>query len=84
LVINLRFYIVHMPKQSLPLTLYQTLEKHAQKADINHDKELKDILEKLASLNKKVEAFKERAREKRVEKAPNVFLLKSHKPNNTP
>ncbi|GAC28438.1 hypothetical protein GPAL_1574 [Glaciecola pallidula DSM 14239 = ACAM 615] len=72
-----------MSKKSLPLTLYQTLEKHAQESDISDDEELKDILDKLASLNKKVEAFKQRAREMRVEKAPNVFLLKSRNPNNT-
>jgi hypothetical protein len=41
------------------------------------------ILDKLATLNQKVEAFKQRAREKRVEKAPNVFPLKSRKPYNT-
>jgi hypothetical protein len=72
-----------MSKKSLPLTLYQTLEKHAQEADINNDEELKEILDKLATLNQKVEAFKQRAREKRVEKAPNVFPLKSRKPYNT-
>jgi hypothetical protein len=72
-----------MPKKSLPLTLYQILEKHAQEADINNDEELKDLLDKLASLNQKVEAFKQRAREKRVKKASNVFSLKSRKPYNT-
>jgi hypothetical protein len=66
-----------MSKKSLPLTLYQTLEKHVQDADIDNDEELQDILQKLHSLNKKVEEFKQRAHDKRVEKAPNVFLLKS-------
>ncbi|MFT6085670.1 MAG: hypothetical protein ACJAWT_001398 [Glaciecola sp.] len=69
-----------MSKKSLPLTLYQTLEKHAQDADIDNDEELQDILQKLHSLNKKVEEFKRRAHDKRVEKAPNVFLLKSRPP----
>ncbi|MFQ3207378.1 MAG: hypothetical protein ACI9IT_001535 [Glaciecola sp.] len=73
-----------MSKKSLPLTLYQTLEKHAQDADIENDEELQDILQKLDSLNKKVEDFKRRAQDKRVEKAPNVFLLKSRKPPNSP
>jgi hypothetical protein len=70
-----------MSKKSLPLTLYQTLEKHAQDADINNDEELRDILQKLDSLDKKVEEFKQRAHDKRVEKAPNVFLLKSRYPS---
>jgi hypothetical protein len=68
-----------MSKKSLPLTLYQTLEKHAQDADINDDEELRDILEKLTALNEKVEAIKQRARDKRVEKAPNVILLNSRR-----
>ncbi|MGJ8674761.1 MAG: hypothetical protein ACSHWP_02325 [Pseudoalteromonas sp.] len=68
-----------MSKKSLPLTLYQTLEKHAQDADINNDEELQDILEKLTALNEKVEAIKQRARDKRVEKAPNVILLNSRR-----
>jgi hypothetical protein len=68
-----------MSKKSLPLTLYQTLEKHAQDADINNDEELQDILEKLTVLNEKVEAIKQRARDKRVEKAPNVILLNSRR-----
>lgn len=68
-----------MSKKSLPLTLYQTLEKHVQDADINNDEELQDILEKLTVLNEKVEAIKQRAREKRVEKAPNVILLNSRR-----
>ncbi len=68
-----------MSKKSLPLTLYQTLEKHAQDADINDDEELQDILEKLTALNEKVEAIKQRARDKRVEKAPNVILLNSRR-----
>jgi hypothetical protein len=68
-----------MSKKSLPLTLYQTLEKHAQDADINDDDELQDILEKLRALNEKVEAIKQRARDKRVEKAPNVVLLNSRR-----
>jgi len=68
-----------MSKKSLPLTLYQTLEKHAQDADINDDDELQDILEKLTALNEKVEAIKQRARDKRVEKAPNVILLNSRR-----
>jgi len=72
-----------MSKKSLPLTLYQTLEKHAQESDINDDAELQDILQKLDSLNKKVEAFKQHARDKRVEKAPNVFLLKARKPDDS-
>nr|WP_297349373.1 hypothetical protein [uncultured Glaciecola sp.] len=71
-----------MSKKSLPLTLYQTLEKHAQDADIENDEELQDILQKLDSFNKKVEDFKLRAQDKRVEKAANVFLLKSRKPPN--
>jgi hypothetical protein len=71
-----------MSKKSLPLTLYQTLEKHIQDADINNDEELQDILQKLDSLNKKVEQFKQLAHDKRIEKAPNVFLLKSRKPSN--
>lgn len=69
-----------MSKKSLPLTLYQTLKKHAQDADINNDEELKDILQKLVLLNKKVEEFTRRAHDKRAEKAPNVFLLKARKP----
>ena len=68
-----------MSKKSLPLTLYQTLEKHAQDADINNDEELQDILEKLTVLNEKVEAIKQRARDQRVEKAPNVILLNSRR-----
>lgn len=68
-----------MPKKSLPLTLYQTLEKHAQDADINNDEELHDILAKLTALNEKVEAIKQRARDKRVEKVPNVILLNSRR-----
>lgn len=68
-----------MSKKSLPLTLYQTLEKHAQDADINDDDELQDILVKLNTLNEKVEAFKQRALEKRVAKASNVVVLKSHR-----
>lgn len=68
-----------MSKKSLPLTLYQALEKHAQDADINDDEELQDILEKLTALNEKVEAIKQRARDKRVEKAPNVILLNSRR-----
>ncbi|AEP29338.1 hypothetical protein [Brumicola nitratireducens] len=68
-----------MSKKSLPLTLYQTLEKHAQDADINDDEELQDILKKLTALNEKVEAIKQRARDKRVEKAPNVILLNSRR-----
>jgi hypothetical protein len=68
-----------MPKKSLPLTLYHTLEKHAQDADINDDEELQDILEKLQTLNEKVEAFKQRAREKKVQKASNVIDLKSRR-----
>jgi hypothetical protein len=66
-----------MSKKSLPLILYQTLEKHAQDADIDDDEELQDILHKLHLLNKKIEEFKQRAHDKKVEKAPNVFLLKS-------
>ncbi|MFQ3251354.1 hypothetical protein [Glaciecola sp.] len=68
-----------MSKKSLPLTLYHTLEKHAQDADINDDEELQDILEKLNNLNEKVEAFKQRAREKKVQKASNVIDLKSRR-----
>ena len=68
-----------MSKKSLPLTLYQTLEKHVQDADINDDAELRDILEKLNTLNQKVEAFKQRAREKKLAKASNVVILKSIK-----
>jgi len=68
-----------MSKKSLLLTLYQTLEKHAQDADIDDDEELQDILEKLTTLNEKVEAIKQRARDKRVEKAPNVILLNSRR-----
>lgn len=68
-----------MSKKSLPLTLYQTLEKHVQDADINDDAELRDILEKLNTLNQKVEAFKQRAREKKLAKASNVVILKSRK-----
>lgn len=68
-----------MSKKSLPLTLYHTLEKHAQDADINDDEELQDILEKLNNLNEKVEAFKERAREKKVQRASNVIDLKSRR-----
>ena len=66
-----------MSKKSLPLTLYQTLEKHAQDADINDDEELHDIMLKLEVLNQKVEALKQRARDKKVEKVANVFVLKS-------
>lgn len=68
-----------MSKKSLPLTLYRTLEKHAQDADIDDDAELQDILEKLDTLNQKVEALKQRAREKKVERSPNVIALKSHR-----
>ena len=68
-----------MSKKSLPLTLYQTLEKHVQDADISDDDDLQDILEKLNALNMKVGAFKQRALEKRVAKASNVVVLKSRR-----
>lgn len=68
-----------MSKKSLLLTLYQTLEKHVQDADINDDEELQDILEKLTTLNEKVESIKQRARDKRVDKAPNVIQLNSRR-----
>ena len=59
--------------------MYQTLEKHVQDADINDDEELQDILEKLTTLNEKVESIKQRARDKRVEKCPNVIQLNSRR-----
>jgi hypothetical protein len=65
-----------MPKKSLPLTLYRTLEKHVQDSDINDDDDLQDILEKLALLSDKVEFYKQLVIDKRVEKAPNVINLK--------
>ncbi|MFT5541359.1 MAG: hypothetical protein ACI97K_001913 [Glaciecola sp.] len=68
-----------MSKKSLPLTLYRTLEKHVQNSDINDDKELQDILVKLAALSQKVETFKQRAIEIRIEKALNVIDLKSRR-----
>jgi hypothetical protein len=68
-----------MSKKSLPLSLYHTLEKHAQDADISDDAELKDILDKLEALNLKVEDFKQRAREKKLEKISNVINLKSRR-----
>ncbi len=68
-----------MTKKSLPLTLYQTLEHHARDSDIEDNEELRDIMEKLEALNHKVEAFKQRAREKRIEKSSNVVPLKPKK-----
>jgi hypothetical protein len=66
-----------MTKKSLPLTLYKTLEHHARDADIEDNEELKEIMVKLNELNEKVEAFKQKARDKRVEKADNVIPLKT-------
>jgi hypothetical protein len=68
-----------MPKKSLPLTLYRTLEKHVQDSDINDDDDLQDILDKLALLSDKVEFYKQLAIDKRVEKAPNVINLKTRR-----
>jgi hypothetical protein len=66
-----------MTKKSLPLTLYKTLEHHARDADIEDNEELKEIMVKLNELNEKVEAFKQKARDKKVEKADNVIPLKT-------
>jgi hypothetical protein len=66
-----------MTKKSLPLTLYKTLEHHARDADIEDNEELKEIMEKLNELNEKVEAFKQKARDKKVEQADNVIPLKT-------
>jgi hypothetical protein len=66
-----------MTKKSLPLTLYKTLEHHARDADIEDNEELKEIMVKLNELNEKVEAFKQKARDKKVEQADNVIPLKT-------
>ena len=66
-----------MTKKSLPLTLYKTLEHHGRDADIEDNEELKEIMVKLNELNEKVEAFKQKARDKKVEKADNVIPLKT-------
>ena len=66
-----------MTKKSLPLTLYKTLEHHARDADIEDNEELQEIMVKLNELNEKVEAFKQKARDKKVEKADNVIPLKT-------
>ncbi|MBF7073259.1 hypothetical protein ISG33_07610 [Glaciecola sp. MH2013] len=65
-----------MSKKSLPFTLYKTLENHARDSDIEDDDELQDIMQKLDDLNRKVEAFKEKARQKRIGKANNVVSIK--------
>ena len=68
-----------MTKKSLPLTLYKTLEHHASASDIDDNEELQDILSKLNELNMKVEAFKQKARHKRIIKADNVVPIKKPK-----
>lgn len=48
-----------MTDKSLPAYLRHVLEEHVARADLTYDDELKDILERLNSLNTSVERVKQ-------------------------
>ncbi|MFW8589223.1 hypothetical protein ACOI22_00280 [Glaciecola sp. 2405UD65-10] len=58
-----------MQNFSLPIVLKLALEQHVAEADISHDEELEDVMQRLSDLNDKVQTIKEKAREKRLSRS---------------
>ena len=65
-----------MSTKSLPASLQRVLEHHVSQSQLTHDDELQGILERLTTLNDKVEMFKQKIKQNRIAKNSKNSLSK--------
>ncbi|MFT5676307.1 MAG: hypothetical protein ACI808_002248 [Paraglaciecola sp.] len=65
-----------MSAKSLPASLKRVLEHHVSQSQLTHDDELQGIIERLTTLNDKVEMFKQKIKQNRIAKNSKNSLLK--------